>query len=159
MTEPSNRSQELARQLREKALRNLDRSKKNEASKFLCSALPVASSWVAIAILAQLLLILVLAPNLPSSIHIFLVYGRSFQPDARIAVIDLIPIVGITLTVTAIILIVSILLKRAGRLWPDVVGFSVSILLPWFTSAVIFSALFQLGNTTPVERLSLGQTW
>jgi hypothetical protein len=122
----------------------------------LRSALPVAAVWTGIAAVVELLIVVVLAPRGPSSVLIFLTYGRTRTPYFRMAASDLFLVSWILLAVIAVIIAVSFLFRRRQANWPLVVGLLLSILVPWFLSSELLSVLFQLGMTEPATSMSGG---
>jgi hypothetical protein len=122
----------------------------------LRSALIVAAVWTGIAALVEIVVTFVLVPRLPSSILVFIAYGRSYPPYTRIGASDLVLSSWIAIVVVALVIGASILVQRRGATWPLVIGLVFSVMVPWFVSATLFSVLVQLGQGPPATSMSGG---
>jgi hypothetical protein len=122
----------------------------------LRSALTVAAAWIGIAVVVEAVVSFVLVPRMPSSILLFITYGRSYPPYARFGVHDLVVVSWVVIVVVALLIFVGVLLSRRGAHWPLVLGLAIAVMVPWFLSATFLSVLAQLGASAPATTMNGG---
>lgn len=125
-----------------------------ESRVLVRAAMWVGAFWVAAATLLQAYVMVVILPKLPESIILTILGAGGLSRPLQVATPDLMRVSWIYIGVNALVIIVAAVVYRRGIKWPLVLAFFVSVTLPFVSSAVFVSELFQVGLTAPAEHLS-----